>query len=335
MKFQMISSGKPPRFPRQIFLLNFLAVIFCGAGISSANSPARNQKPTTAPHPAVKPASAPLASISDQAWKLLITGAESKNFRKRTDAIAALATIEGQPAAVKLIEAGLTDKSVDVRRIAAAALGNMGAKAAIPELRTAMDDKDATVSFAAAEALWRLGDQSGRDIFYAVVLGNRQASRGFISSNIHGAIRTLHDPRALAMIGVNEGSSALLGPFSEGVTIAEALARDSSAPARAFSVALLGEYPSPDSEKILEDVLDDKNVAVRAAAANALGGFRDPALIPGLAPLMSEKGTPLIKPDASVRYMAAAAIIRLLHMQKPLPFTAIHPLKSGGSLIPH
>jgi|GEM_PF-2328589 len=255
--------------------------------------------------------------IYKQSWALLEAGSQSENLRKRTDVIAALSSMQGDRRAVHLLEAALDDKQSAIRRDAASALGSMGAYDAIPYLKKAMDDKDAGVSFAAAEALWKMGNRDGATIFYAVILGNRHVAKGFVSSNITTAWQELHDPMALANIGINEASGALLGPFAEGITIARELAKDRSAPARALSATLLGEYPNPDSEKILEDTLVDKNIAVRAAVAKALGGFNDPALVERLAPLLSEKGTPLIKPVTAVRFMAAAAIIRIHDHEGP------------------
>ena len=305
---------------------------------SASQQTSSESKPAVAEKKAVE--SAKNAQTVDQmyaaSWKLLEAGSQSESLRKRTDVIAALASMQGDAHAVRLLEAALDDKHSEVRRIAASSLGDMDAKDAIPHLKQATNDKDAGVSFAAAEALWKMGDQDGATIFYAVLLGNRQVSKGFVSSNINGMWRELHDPMALANIGIAEASGALLGPFAEGITIARELAKDRSAPARALSASLLGEYPNMDSKKILEDTIDDKNIAVRAAVAKALGGFGDPGLIPELAPLLSEKGTPVIKPVDAVRFMAAAAIIRLHDHEKPDRLVlGQQKLASPSTLIPH
>lgn len=321
-QFVTAAGRESRRAPSQLLLFIVLCVFFGGIALPGVSAKSKKQKTDAEMTP---------AALSAQAWSILNEGAASHSLRKRTDAIAALASMEGDPKAIKLIEDALVDKDADVRRIAAAALGSMGAKDAIPALKKATDDKDSAVSFAAAESLWKMGDRSGVDIFYAVVLGNRHAGKGVVSSNISEAKKTLHDPMALAMIGVNEGSGALLGPFSEGITVAEVLAKDRSSPARALSATLLGQHQSPDTEKILEDVLEDKNVAVRVAAAKALGGFDDPALIKRLAPLMEAKGPPLIKPVDSVRYMSSASVIRLLRKQKSASPPAPSPPKSGHS----
>lgn len=288
-------------------------------GPAPPKPPAARQKRATALAPPSASSEEPqtAAEIYAASWKLLEEGSQSENLRKRTDVIAALASMQGDARAVHLLEVALDDKHAAVRRIAVSALGDMGAKEAITDLRKATNDKDAGVSFAAAEALWKMGDEDGATIFYAVVLGNRHVAKGFVSSQIDTAWRELHEPMALANIGISEASGALLGPFSEGITIARELAKDRSAPARALSATLLGERPNPDSEKMLEDTLQDRNIAVRAAAAKALGGFNDAALIEQLAPLLSEKGTPIIKPVDAVRFMAAAAIIRIYNHEKP------------------
>lgn len=252
-----------------------------------------------------------------QAWEMLDTASESENVRIRTDVIAALSSMRDDPKAIHLIENALDDRHAPVRRIAASSLGTMGAQEAIPHLRQAMNDKNAGVSFAAAEALWRLGDQNGATVFYAVLLGDRHVEQGFVSSQVTQAWNELHNPSALADIGIAEASGALLGPFSEGVTIARELAKDRGANARALSATLLGEHPNLDSERMLEDTLDDKNLAVLVAVAKALGGFDDPALIPRLTPLLNKKTMPVFKHADAVHFMAAAAIIRLHDHGKP------------------
>lgn len=329
MDFQPAHMPQRRRFPltRSAQQLAALAVLL-GCGMTTGIAQTASQKKNAA---AAAANAEPSERIYEQAWKLLDEGAQSENVRKRTDVIAALASMEGDPKAIHLIENALDDRHSDVRRIAASALGSMHAKDAISHLRKTTNDKDPAVSFAAAEALWKMGDPDGATIFYAVLLGNRQASQGVISSNINSAWKEAHDPVALTNIGIGEASGALLGPFAEGITIARELAKDRSASARALSATLLGQHPTPDSERILEDTLDDKNVAVRAAVAKALGGFDDPALIKRLAPLLEAKGTPVIKFVDAVRFMAAAAIIRLYGHGKPdSPITTPKPSGPPG-----
>ncbi len=285
----------------------------CLCNRSTGNVGQETQKQSVGQAPVAKDTS----EIYRQSWDLLETGSKSENLRKRTDVIAALSSMEGDAKAVRLLETALDDKHAAVRRIAAASLGTMDAREAIPYLQKSTNDRDAGVSFAAAEALWKMGDLSGATIFYAVMLGNRHVAKGFVSDQINTAWNEVHNPSALADIGIGEASGALLGPFAEGVTIARELARDRGAPAQALSATLLGEHPNPDAEKILVDTLQDRNLAVRAAVAKALGGFDDPALIPHLAPLLVEKGTPVLRQVDALHFMAAAAIIRIYNHEKP------------------
>ena len=207
-RFVRVGSGRSRRAQTLLGFLFVLCAIFSCVALPSVSAKigkSKTGKSKTAP-PDLTP-----SVLSQQAWAILDEGAASHSLRKRTDVIAALSSMQGDDKAIKLIENGLVDKNLDVRRIAASALGNMDAKEAIPALKKATDDPDPTVSFAAAEALWKMGDRSGAEIFYAVVLGNRHAAHGPVSSNIEDAKKTLHDPKALALIGLNEGSGALLG----------------------------------------------------------------------------------------------------------------------------
>lgn len=287
-----------------------LCLACTATGNAKQNAP---QKQGAAPAPKTENTS----TIYRQSWELLDAGSQSGNLRKRTDVIAALSSMEGDAKAIRLLEVALDDKHAAVRRMAAASLGTMDAREAIPYLQRSTNDKDAGVSFAAAEALWKMGDRNGATIFYAVLLGNRHVAKGFVSDQINTAWNEVHNPAALADIGIGEASGALLGPFAEGVTIARELAKDRGAPAEALSATLLGEHPNSDAEKILIDTLQDRNFAVQAAVAKALGGFDDPALIPHLAPLLGERGTPVLRPAGALRFMAAAAIIRIYNHEKP------------------
>jgi hypothetical protein len=49
----------------------------------------------------------------------------------------------------------------------------------------------------------------------------------------------LHNPGALAMMGVKESAGMFLGPVSMGITVFEELRKDGSASARTLATALL------------------------------------------------------------------------------------------------
>jgi HEAT repeat protein len=180
----------------------------------------------------------------------------------------------------------------------------MKSRGSIPKLRAALDDRSAVVSFAAAQALWSMGDHSGENIFEEVSEGDRKVSASMIQQGMQKAHEELHDPTALAELGAVQAAGAFLGPGGFGVEVALEMAKDSAAPARAMSVRLLGDDSSAQAHDYLQAALEDKSWLVRAAAAEALGtqgAMKDVEL---LRPLLKD-------PQKQVRYRAAAAIIRI------------------------
>jgi HEAT repeat protein len=241
--------------------------------------------------------------LENGAWDVLNHGLADGGAARRAEAVTALGSIGPTPKVLKLLEAALSDKESTVRQTAAAVLGEMRARQSIPKLKQALDDESADVSFAAAHSLWLMGDRSAREVFDAVLAGERKTSPGIVRSGINDAKQKLHNPAALAKIGVDQ-AAGFLGPFSMGVWFAEDYMKDKGAPSRALSAKLLGQDTDPGSLGILEQALDDKNSAVRAAAARALGQRSRYAEVSRLQVL-------LLDSNEGVRYMAAAAIIRL------------------------
>jgi hypothetical protein len=251
----------------------------------------------------------------EAAWDLLSEGANSDKFRDRSDAVSALTVLDRDRKAIAMIANALDDREETIRVLAATALGDIKARSAIPKLKNAMDDKSSQVDFAAAVALWKMGDRSGRDIFYDVLDGERKVKPNPIKSKMQQARMDMHDPKALALIGVNELSGAFLGPFSMAVSMAEEYAKNSGTPVQALCAQLLASDPSHRTIEELTDALGDKDWAVRAAAARSLAKLDRPAALPQLKDMMeNDKSRP-------ARFAAAAAIIRISRhsQQEPTP----------------
>ncbi|HVB58054.1 MAG TPA: HEAT repeat domain-containing protein [Candidatus Acidoferrales bacterium] len=263
-----------------------------------------NQAPADIKSP---PATAiqPIANLPDAAWALLRQGAASDKFQDRSDALSALTILDSDRRALSLIENGLSDKEESIRVLAAASLGVVKARSAIPKLKAALDDTSPQVSFAAAQSLWKMGDRSGRDIFYEILNGERKTTPGVIQGKINQARRDMRDPKALALIGINEASGALLGPFSMGVSLVEEYAKGNGATVQSLCAQLLASDHSHRTAEELTDALGDKNWPVRAAAARSLAQLRYARAIPQLKDMMEDdKSRP-------ARFAAAAAIVRL------------------------
>lgn len=242
--------------------------------------------------------------IEKSAWDLLNHELADSNPVKRGQALTALGLIGSTaPHVVDLLEAGLTDKDATVRQTAAAVMGDIGARQAIPMLKKALDDESGEVSFAAARSLWAMGDFSGREIFWAVLAGDQKTGPGMIEGEIRDAKRKLHSPAALVKIGIDQ-ASGFLGPFSMGVGFVEELMKDKGATARALSAKLLGSDSDLETKRELEQSLEDKNSGVRAAAARALSQRGGKEELAKIQPLLADG-------NENVRTVAAAAIIRL------------------------
>ena len=257
------------------------------------------------PKSRVGPKTESTKASSDVAWSLLSEGAKSDKFRDRSDAISALTVLEGDRRAIAIIANALGDKEETIRVLAATSLGDMKARAAIPNLKNEMDDKSPQVSFAAAQALWKMGDRSGRDIFLDVLDGERKVKPNLIKSKIHQARMDMHDPKALALIGVNEASGAFLGPFSMGVSMVEEYAKNSGVSVQAFCAQLLAADPGSRTVEELTDALGDSNWTVRVAAARSLAKLEYDGARSQLRDMMvNDRSQP-------ARFAAAAAIIRI------------------------
>ncbi len=249
------------------------------------------------------------ANADSTAWDLLHQGLSDGGTARRIQALTALGSIGPTTHVVDLLEAGLGDKEVTVRMTAAAALGEVQARAARPRLRQALDDDSAEVEFAAAQALWNMGDQTGRDILWGVLAGERKSGPGFIQGEVRTAKNKLHDPMALAKIGINE-AAGLLGPFSIGVWFGEELLKDKGAAARTACARLLATDPDARSLQELESNLTDKSAAVRAAVVRAIGQRGAAPDIAKVEPVMNDG-------NDGVRLMAAAAVVRLSEPARP------------------
>jgi HEAT repeat protein len=267
-----------------------------------------NSEPVASSQDCCPPAPLPLA-----AWDILRAEIRSNRKTHRTNAIAALAVIGPRPDVVALLEGALRDRDATVRKAAAVALGELQSEASKPALRALLDDSSPDVAFAAANALWKMSDRSGREMFMATLAGESKGD-GLVKASVKSNLAKYSDPKSLAMTGVKEAAGAFLGPLPIGITIAQELLKDRTASARAQCAALLAKDPSPDAVRELTQALTDKNWGVRAAAAQAL------AL--SLAKISPSVFGPLLTDDnGTVRDIAAAGAIRLTHTARP---TSLH-----------
>ncbi len=189
---------------------------------------------------------------------------------------------------VALIEEALSDKGAGVREAACATLGEIKARTSIPKLKKALDDSVPEVIFAAAKALYAMDDPTGREVLMDVVIGDQSGASGFVSGSIREAKLTLHDPKALILIGI-KGGAGFAGPFGMGVPVAEGLLKDNQASGKTVAALLLATDTTPESLNALKVALTEKNWTVRAAAARAIGTRDATPLYDDVAMLLDDK----------------------------------------------
>jgi HEAT repeat protein len=251
------------------------------------------------------PAACLLAQPEKTAWDVLKSGLADTNPLNRRQAVTATGSIGLNPEAVRLVEEALRDNDSLIRATAAAELGEMKSRQSFPALKAALDDPSGEVGYAAAKALWDMGDKAGRGFLEDVVAGQQKATDGGVKGALHRANRLRYDPKAMTVLAAKEASGALLGPFNIGVIATEQVFKNSAVAVRMQALNLLAEECDAQTFKLLDAAAtDDKTSAEKATAAKALGRCGNPDAIPKLEQNLSDS-------NVAVRFMSAAAIIRL------------------------
>ena len=130
-----------------------------------------------------------------------------------------------------------------------------------------------------------------------------KATAGAKDSAKHTIGKDLHSPSTLARIGALQGASLLLGPFGFGVGAYEYMHKNGVDTSRVTAVEQISEEKTDPNRSTLIAALNDKDPAVRAAAAKALGTtYHDQEISDALLPIFDDSKRP-------VRLTAAAAYI--------------------------
>jgi len=236
----------------------------------------------------------------DKAWNILKQGAADKDAEKRVKTFRALALAVQNQTAQQMAESALADEKPNVRSAAASALGQMGAKSAVPRLvQMVKADKDAGVVFAATDALFRLGDPAAYQVYYAVLLGEKKTGGGLVESQM----KMLKDPKAMEKMGFEVGIGFI--PYAgAGYGVLKAVSKDDASPVRAAAAMKLALDPDPKSGEALAKSAADSKWVVRAAVVDAIAKRGDPSLLKSVVPLLDDD-------NDTVKFSAAAAVIRL------------------------
>ncbi len=235
----------------------------------------------------------------ERSWSALNAGLGDKSADTRAKAVRALGLITNNAKAQQLAETALQDPKSEVQAAGAEALGQMGAKSSANRLFEAVKSKDTEVVFAAASALYTLGDPRAYDIYYAVLTGERKSGQSLVESQM----KMLKDPKAMAQIGVEAGLGFI--PFAGiGMSVFKTATKDDTSPVRAAAAQKLIRDADPKTAAALMETASDKKWLVRAAVVDAIAKRGDPALLKAVWPLLSDE-------NETVRFSAAATVLRL------------------------
>jgi len=236
----------------------------------------------------------------EDAWVTLNNGLTNKSWEKRVRTVALLGELTGNKKAEAEAITALKDDKEEVRGAAAQALGEMGAKSAIPQLMGMISDQEPAVILAAARSLITLGDDRGYNPFYAVLTGETKTGTSLTDQQK----KTLKDPKKMAGLGLQVGMGFV--PFG-GLAMGgyKMINRDDASPVLAAAALTLAKDPDPKSGQALADAATQQEKwLVRAASFDAIARRGDPSLLSTAVQGLQDK-------KDEVQYSAAGAVLRL------------------------
>ncbi len=236
---------------------------------------------------------------TEKAWGIIRAGLSDANSDRRAKAVQVLGLVPHDSYAEALALNSLRDPEPRVRAAAAAALGQMGATGAIPQLKEKLNDPEGVVVFAAGDALVLLKDPAGYEIDYEVLMRERKSGASLREQERD----LLNHPKELEKLGIEEGIGFIpYGGMS--MTAFRLLTKDTITPARAKAARALGKDPDPKSGWALAKSINDEKWLVRVAVAAGIAERNDPSLLPPVVDAMDDK-------NDLARDTAAAAVIHL------------------------
>ena len=267
---------------------------------------------SSTPAATVAPASVPAPpTTAERARAILDAALIDKNPDTRKQAVQAMGLVGPREPYLGRLQAMLWDKDVQVRVAAIASLMDLRDKSTAPALRKALNDDVPEVSFAAAKALWSLGDDQGREALMAVLAGDNDAASGYFTSEGRAALRLVHTPKGFLSYLLRRGiGMAHVSGLGAGVASLEGLLADQNISGRAAAALLLSGDKDPKVLPLLREALSDKDGSVRAAVVHAIALRNDPTLEPDLLPMLDDK-------SEAVQLRAAAACLRLELIEPP------------------
>lgn len=247
----------------------------------------------------------PTPDVREQAWQVLHAGLRNPSASRRQAAVQALSLMQGDTRAGVLAMRALHDNNYHVRAAAATTLGQLRVRQAIPALRAALKDREASVFLSAAYSLYLLKDKEAYAVYYSILMGDRKGSDGLIQSQLD----RLKDPKQMLQMGFEEGIGFV--PFGGmGYDAYRQIHGHGEPVARITAARILAKDPDQITEDaLMQTALSDKNEQVQLAALDALAQRGDPKCIERLALNLKDA-------KSAVQYRTAAAILHLGDLER-------------------
>jgi HEAT repeat protein len=258
------------------------------------------------------------AALANRAWKVRMEGiaawaalvdlslppeaielAQDRDSRVRAAAVRTIAA-HRDPRSLARLQQALGDSDADVRKAAMLALERMGtadAKALVNRAkRRGVELQQAAV--AASQAARGLGDDLS-----AAARDTHSQVRHAVAETLDEAERRGQEIAAEATASTHEAVHQATAQFHETAEAAANQMREVRQLAQTLRSSDLTGEARHQVSRALEQLAKDADAAVRAQAAQAMGQVADPAFLPALMVLLSDK------PDVQVAAMASLAAI--------------------------
>jgi len=260
----------------------------------------------------VNKAAPPASPDEKRASQILTEGLSSKNPDVRKQAVASMGLIGPREPYLSQLTNALSDKDIYVRLAAVSSIVDLKSKQTGDILEKSFTDDAPEVSFAAAKALYTLGDPRGRTALMEILEGEAKTKSNFRTVKKRDTLRLFHTPKGMLIFAIKQGVGFAPVPgLGEGVSSLQDILSDAGVSGRATAALMLANDRSADVLNALKEALMDREGSVRAAAVHALALRNDRSLLP----LMKDQ---FDDPKEGVRFRAAAAYLRVSWL-RPTP----------------
>jgi HEAT repeat protein len=245
------------------------------------------------------------------ARRILAESADEKDPEARRDTAVAFSLGTSQDSSTSTLKSLMADKDYAARESAVTSFGELGDPKFIPVIKPALEDDVPEVMFAAARALFQLGDPSGQETLLAVFEGETKAESSFLRGKFRDMARRLKTPKSALLFAAEQGVG-LVPVFGAGAgySALSELLSDSSFSPRAASLLMLSSRRSEEIDKLIQGAFTDEDWSVRATAIQIAAKWNLQGWSSRLIPLFQDG-------NRKVRLRAAALYIRFARQENP------------------